>query len=158
VARFFFRLENVLRLRRKMEENREREFSNKKADLIRVEQEIERTAGHLTRFMRENSRLEGVFSAAEAIGVDNYISREKGRLEGLAVLRSEKQHEVDRSLETLHKARKDRKSIETLKQRLLDRYLYAVGREEDNELDDVNGRIALNRELVTIEDLPLEET
>ncbi|MBN2324917.1 MAG: flagellar export protein FliJ [Spirochaetes bacterium] len=158
MARFSFRLENVLRVRKKMEENTERDFSKKKADLLQVEREIEQTAGHLTRFMRESSKLEGVFTAAEAIGLDNYISREKGRLEGLAVLRSEKQEEVDRSLETLHKARKDRKSIETLKQRLLDRYLYALGREEDNELDDVNGRIALNRELVTIEDLPLEET
>lgn len=158
MARFSFRLENVLHLRKKMEENTEREFSNKKADLLRVEQEIEQTAGRLGLFMRENSRVEGVFTAAEVIAVDNYISRENGHLEGLAVLRSEKQHEVDRSLAALHEARKDRKTIETLKQRFLDRYLYMLGKEEANELDDVNGRIALNRELVTIEDVPLEET
>jgi len=99
-----------------------------------------------------------VFTAAEVIAVDNYISRERGRLEGLAVIRSERQHEVDHSLAALHEARKERKTIETLKQRFLDRYLFILGKEEANELDDVNGRIALSRELVTIEDVPLEET
>ncbi len=158
MARFSFRLEKVLHVRKKMEENTEREFSKKRTDLLRVEQEIEQTAGRLGLFMRENSRVEGVFTAAEVIAVDNYISREKGRLEGLTILRSEKQHEVDRSLAALHEARKDRKTIETLKQRFLDRYLFMLGREEANELDDVNGRIALKRELVTIEDVPLEET
>jgi len=158
VARFSFRLENVLHLRKKMEENTERVFSKKRADLLRVEMEIEKSEGRLVRFMRENSLADGVFTAAYVVAIDNYISREKGRLEGLAILRSEKQQEVDLSLTRLHEARKDRKTIETLKQRLLDRHLYILGKEEDNELDDVNGRIALNRELVTIEDVPLEET
>ena len=40
LERFLFRLENVLRLRKKIEEGKELEFSKKKGELVKVEVEI----------------------------------------------------------------------------------------------------------------------
>ena len=158
MERFSFRLENILRLKKKIEENREREFSKRRAELLRIEQEMIETKGKLIEFMRENTYCEGIFSASDIVAIDNYIARVQGRLEGLSVLKSEKKREVESCYDILKEAKKERKTIETLKQRLLDRYLYLLGREEDNELDDVNGHIAVNKERLTIEDVPLEET
>lgn len=158
MERFSFRLENILRLKEKLEENRERNFSKRRAELLRIEQEMTETRGKLIAFMRENSYMEGLFTAADIVSIDNYIARFQNRLEGLSEQRSDKKREVQDSLDILKEAKKERKTIETLKQRLLDRYLYLLDREEDSEIDDVNGHIAMNKERLTIEDVPLEET
>ena len=158
MEKFSFRLENILRLKKKMEENREREFSKRRAELFRIEKEMSEKKEGLHEFMRENSYNEGVFTASDIIALDNYISRIRSYIDGLSVLRSEKKDEVESALGILKEAKKERKTIETLKQRLLDRYLLLLGREEDDENDDVNGHIAMNKERLTIEDMPLEET
>lgn len=158
MERFSFRLENILRLKVKLEENKERDFSKRRAELLRIEQEMTETRGKLVVFMRENSYREGLFTAADIVSIDNYIARVQNQLEGLSGQRSDKKREVQDTLDILKEAKKERKTIETLKQRLLDRYLYLLGREEDSEIDDVNGHIAMNKERLTIEDVPLEET
>jgi len=158
VERFNFRLENVLRLKKKIEENREREFSKRNAELFRLEQEMSRKKQKLHDFMNENSYSEGVFTALDIISVDRYITRVRNHLEGLSILREGKKKEVQSSLDILKESKKQRKTIETLKQRLIDRYLLELNREEASELDDINGHIAMNRERLSIEDLPLEET
>ncbi|HUT64749.1 MAG TPA: flagellar export protein FliJ [Spirochaetota bacterium] len=158
VERFNFRLENVLRLKKKIEENRKHEFSKRSAELFRLEQEMSRKKQKLHEFMNENSYSEGVFTALDIITVDRYITRVQNHLEGLSILREGKKREVQSSLDILKEAKKQRKTIETLKQRLIDRYLLELNREEARELDDINGHIAMNRERLTIEDLPLEET
>ena len=157
MERFSFRLENVLRLKKKIEENRERDFSRRRAELLRLEQKMTLEKQRLHEFMKDNSRMEGVFSALEIISVDRYITRVQNRIEGLGVLRTEKEKEVQGCLDILKEAKKERKTIETLKDRLLERYHFELNREEAGEIDDINWHIAMNRDRLTIEDLPLEE-
>jgi flagellar FliJ protein len=158
VERFSFRLENVLRIRKKIEENKERDFSMKKAELLRIEGEIRETRGKLQDFMRDNTFGSRVFTAFDIVSVDNYINRIQNVIDGLFVIRDEREKDVQRSLDVLTEARKERKVIENLKERMLSRYLYALNREEAIELDDVNQHIGSNKERLTIEDVPLEET
>jgi flagellar export protein FliJ len=158
LERFSFRLENVLRLRKKIEENQERDFSRKKAELLRIEGEIRETKSKLRDFMRESSYNGKVFTAFDIVSVDNYITRIHRVLEGLSIMQSERKKAVQHSLDVLTEARKERKVIENLKERMLSRYLYALNREEAIELDDVNQHIGLNKEKLTIDDIPLEET
>ena len=94
MERFSFRLENILRLKEKLEENRERNFSKRRAELLRIEQEMTETRGKLIAFMRENSYMEGLFTAADIVSIDNYIARFQNRLEGLSEQRSDKKREV----------------------------------------------------------------
>jgi len=157
VERFNFRLENVLRLKKKIEENREREFSKRRTEFFRLEQEMSRKKQNLFEFMKENPYKEGIFTALDIISVDRYITKVQNHLEGLSIIREGKKKEMQSSLDILKEAKKQRKTIETLKQRLIDRYLLELNREEASELDDINGHIAMNRERLTIEDLPLEE-
>jgi len=157
VERFTFRLENILRLRKKMEEGCELDFSRKKAELLKIEGEIRDTKEKLSNFFHDNSYMEGIFTASDIIAVDNYINRVENIIKGLTSMRFEKEDEVDRSLNVLKEAKKQRKVIENLKNRMLEKYLYELDREEKNELDDINQHINLNKENLTIEDVPLED-
>ena len=158
MERFSFRLDNVLRIRKKIEENKERDFSMKKAELLRIEGEIKETRGKLKDFMRDNSYSNREFTAFDIVSVDNYISRIHHIIDGLFIIRDEREKEVQDSLGLLTEARKERKVIENLKDRMRSRYLCALEREQAIELDDVNQHIGSNKERLTIEDVPLEET
>ena len=91
LEKFVFRLENVLRLRKKIEEGKELEFAKKKADLVKVDLEIEGSNSTLSNFVSENLRLEGTFSASEMLAIDNYIHRVRGTISQLKDLRREKE-------------------------------------------------------------------
>lgn len=157
MERFVFRLENVLRLRKKIEEGKELEFSKKKGELVKVEIEIRDTEKIFDTFIRENSHMEGTFSASEIVAVDNYIHKVGSKIEQLKGLRAEREHEVIDALNILKEVRKSRKVIENLKDRKLERYLEDLEREENVDIDDVTQKISLTREKLTIEDLPVED-
>lgn len=157
MRRFNFRLENVLQIRKKKEEGAEREFAKKKAELLKLQNEIEGMGQRLHNFMRENQYSEGTFSVFDILAVDNYIARVEHEINHLKQQREEKREEVERFLLLLKEAKKARKVIENLKERQLERYHEELNREEDIELDDINQNINLNKEALTIETSPLEE-
>ena len=64
---------------------------------------------------------------------------------------------MSEALAVLREAKKERKVFENLRGRLWKRYIEEQQRTENNELDDVNQKIGLNREKLTIEDIPLED-
>lgn len=157
MKKFVFRLENILNFRKKIEDGAQREFSKRKADLLKVENEMETVRGNLKAFIRENPYKEGTFTVSEIVAVDNYISRTHGTIEQLAGRIIAKEDEVYKALGVLVEAKKERKVIENLKQRKFERYTDDLNRAENDELDDINQKIGLNREKLTIEDVPLEE-
>ncbi len=157
MRRFYFRLENVLRVRKKLEEGVEREFSKRKAMLLRIEDEIRELGGKLQDFIQEHGNVLGVFTAAEIIAVDNYIARIEHNINRLKERRLDMEVEVRRYIELLREAKKARKTIETLRERQLGLYNEESSREEGIEIDDVNQKIGLNQEKLTIETPPLEE-
>ena len=155
MRRFIFRLENVLRIRKKQEESVQRRFAIKRAELLRIENQIDVLEGKMHRFMAQNRMSEGSFTVLEVLAVDNYISRLEREICRLEDLRKEKQ--VNRILKILHEAKRTRKVIENLKERELSRYRDEMNREEVGEIDDINQHIDRNRESLTIENSPLEE-
>jgi flagellar FliJ protein len=157
LERFIFRLENVLKLRKKIEERVELEFSKKRAELVKVDLEIDGSRDTLQSFVNENLRIEGTFTATEIIAVDNYIHRVRGRIRQLRDLRKEKESEVNDALKVLKDARKSRKVIENLKDRKYRKYLEELNREENNNIDDITQNIGSKIEKLTIEDIPLED-
>jgi flagellar FliJ protein len=157
MRRFRFRLENVLRIRKKQEEGTELEFAKRRTELMKIQNEIADLGDKLHLFMRENRYSKGLFSVFEILAVDNYITRLEHDIENLKARRDEKQQEVNRYLSLLREAKKARKVIENLRDRQLERYRDDVNREENIELDDINQNIQLNKEALTIEVSPLEE-
>jgi flagellar FliJ protein len=157
VRRFTFRLENVLNIRRKQEEGVQRQFALRRAELLKIENDINNLGDKMHRFMAQNQIGEGSFTVMEVLAVDNYISRLELEIQGLEMLRKEKEEEVSRILSLLHEAKRTRKVIENLKKRQLERHHDELNREEAGELDDINQNINRNRETLTIETSPLEE-
>lgn len=157
MRRFHFRLENVLNIRRKQEEGVQRQFGMRRAELLKIENDINDLGDKMHRFMAQNQIGEGSFTVMEVLAVDNYISRLEHEIRGLEKLRKEKEEEVSRILSLLHEAKRTRKVIENLKERQLDRHHDELNREEAVELDDINQNINRNRETLTIETSPLEE-
>lgn len=158
MQRFSFRLENVLRIRKKIEEGVQRDFGRALSELMKAEEELNLAVKKLKRFIRENPLNEGVFSAYEIIAIDSYIARIEREIKNLFAVRAEKEEVMERVRGLLMEARKARKVMENLKRRKLERYFDDLNREENLELDDVNQKIGLNREKLSIEDLPIEET
>jgi len=157
MQRFAFRLENVLKVRKKTEEGIEKEFSQRKAELLKVENETRELRTKLYSFIKENQYSEGTFTVFDIIAVDNYISRIDRSIKVLKVLRSEKEIEVERVRALLKEAKKARKVIENLKERQWATYLEQMNKEENSELDDINHNVHLNKEKLTIEDVPIED-
>ena len=157
MRRFIFRLENVLNIRKKLEEGAERNFAMRRAELLQVENDIEALGDKMHRFMAHNRLEEGSYTVMEVLAIDNYIARLENEIKMLEKLRREKQEEVNRVLFILHEAKRARKVIENLKERQLEQYREEWNRSENNELDDINQNISLNRETLTIDLSPLEE-
>jgi flagellar FliJ protein len=157
MKRFYFRLDNVLRIRKKQEEGVQRQFAVRRAELLQIENLINALEEKMHRFMASNPMSEGSYTVMEVLAVDNYITRLEHEIKGLEELRKKKEEEVSRILNLLHEAKRARKVIENLKDRELERYRDEVSREELGQLDDVNQHINTNREALTIETSPLEE-
>lgn len=157
MRRFTFRLENVLNIRRKQEEGVQRQFSMGRAELLKIENDINDLGDKMHWFMAQNQISEGSFTVMEVLAVDNYISRLEYEIRRLEMLRKEKEEEVSTILSLLHEAKRTRKVIENLKKRQLERHHDELNREEAGELDDINQNINRNRETLTIETSPLEE-
>lgn len=157
MKRFRFRLENVLRLRKRREETATREFSKKKAELLSLEADIEALEEKRRRFIQRGARIGGIFTAFEIVAVDNYMYRIENSLKRIKALRKEKLEELGVYLERLKEAKKAVKVLENLKQRQKDRYNEEVKKEERDELDDINQRLELNRERLTIKERALED-
>ena len=158
MQRFVFRLENVLRIRKKIEEGVQRDFARALAELMKAEEELNLTVEKLKDFIKGNPLSEGVFTASEIIAIDVYIARIERDIKILSAARAEKEDVMERVRGMLMEARKARKVMENLKRRKLERYFEDLNREENLELDDVNQKIGLNREKLSIEDVPIEET
>ena len=124
---------------------------------MKVANEIENVKEKFGASIKENQYKDGIFTAAEIMWLDNYISKIHKTIKDLNECKKEKEEELMEALSMLKEAKKKRKVIENLKQRKLERYLDDLNRSEANELDDITQKIGLNKEKLTIEDVPLED-
>jgi len=156
MARFYFRLENILKLRERIEQNKLVEFSRKKRKLLELEKELSTQVEKLSEFIK-NNRFQGIFTASEIMAEENYIQRIRKKIEELKENLREIEEETRIALQKLKEAKKSRKVMENLKFRQWERFILSLKREEEMELDEINQKIGLNRERLTIEDIPTEE-
>jgi flagellar export protein FliJ len=154
---FIFRLERVLNYRKKLKEKAQQVFSKKRAELLRIENNIHDEKEKLGSFIKKNPLKEGIFTVSEIIAVDNYINKTRGTIQKLHDMRKDKEAEVMDALSTLNDAKKAAKVMENLKKRRFERYNQDQRRIENTELDDINQKISLNKEKLTIEDMPVED-
>ena len=157
MRRFAFRLENVLRVRKKLEEAAQRNFSRALGELLEAKAKLEKAVERLQVFIREHRLESGVFTAAEIVMIDNYIALVNKKIQELRAVKDEKEREMNRLLHLLKEAKKARKLLDNLKGRKLERYMEELNREETVELDDVTQKIGLNREMLTVEDPVVED-
>ena len=158
MAGFVFPLERVLRYRERIEKKQLKQFSMKRAELLEIESKIECEMKKLRDFSKRMDFQKGIFSSIEFLLTHNYVFRLEKKIEQLKREREIKREELDRELDKLNKARKERLAIEKLRDRQYQRYLQMLAKIEEKELDDINQKIGLNKEKLTIEDLPLEES
>jgi flagellar FliJ protein len=157
MRRFAFRLENVLRIRKKLEEAAQRNFSRALGELLDAKAKLDRAAERLRVFITEHRVEGGVFAASEIVMIDNYIALVKKNIQELRTVKDEKEREMDRLLHLLKEAKKARKLLDNLRERKLERYMEELNREETVELDDVTQKIGLNKEKLTVEDAVVED-
>lgn len=119
--------------------------------------EIGEVREKLSHFIQDNPRDQGIFTAFDMLAIDNYVHRIEKRIDELNHFRDEKKEEVDSAFRMLTEAKRAKKVFENLKNRKFERYMIELNREERNELDDVNQHIGINKEKLSIEDLPLED-
>jgi flagellar export protein FliJ len=154
---FVFRLERVLKYRKKLEEEAQRDFSKKRRELMQIMHHIDEEREKLGNFVKDYSLKEGVFSAFELVAVDNYISRSHGMIQKLKDREKVKAGEVSAALGVLTESKKASKLLENLRKRRYQKYLDGELRAENSELDDINQKISVNREKLTIENVPVED-
>ena len=154
---FVFRLERVLKYRKKLEEEAQRDFSKKRGELMKIMNRIDEEREKLGHFVKDHSLKEGVFSAFELVAVDNYISRSHDSIQKLKSREKAKEGEVSAALGVLTESKKASKLLENLKKRRYEKYLDGERRAENIELDDINQKISVNREKLTIENVPVED-
>jgi len=157
MQRFRFRLENILRLRKKIEEGAERVFAKRRAELLLIVHEMNIQQIKFKEFLKENTLAGGVYTASELVWIDDYITRSHRLIEQLGTQKEEKQCAVNEARDILRDAKKERKVIEVLKERQWQRYCEELNRMENGEIDDINQQISLNKEKLTIEDTVVED-
>ena len=157
MKRYSFRLENILKIRKQVEERIELRFAMKNAEFLKVAKELNKTKEMLRGFIKRNSGIDGTFTAADIIAIDSYIVRLEKTIETLGVQYDKKKNELEEIRLVLNEARKARKLLENLKERSYQKYIDEVNKEEADESDDINQKLFMNKEKLTIEDLPVEE-
>jgi flagellar FliJ protein len=144
MARFKFQLEGVLEHRRNVEDQKQRALAAVQQEMQRLEnelRELDRLSQGATADLRENrliGRLDMSFLAAHR--------RFSGSVQRRAVALAQKmalvQREIDKARTALGEAAKQRKIIEKLRERQLERWKMQRTRAENEELDDIGMQLA----------------
>jgi flagellar FliJ protein len=140
MSRFRFRLQPVLDVRERVQDERQRDLALKKRDLVEAE-----TALAALEADRDDQRA-ALVRGHRSFGVDElrtayahlaYLDR---AIEDQAVRVSACGDEVDRAKAKLVAANTDRKVLETLRTRRRDAFNAEVAQAEQREVDDQNAR------------------
>ena len=146
--RFQFRLEQVLALRKQVEEVRVRELARAKGRLLEIENALKEHAAEVSDFLKTYGEFEqlGSFEADQAMTYYDYrewlLRREK------EYRRQEKEWsvEVERRRQAAVKASRDKKLLENLKERKKRIHSQEVLGEEQRFLDEISSIAFVRRE------------
>lgn len=145
MPKFVFQLEGVLRHRKMLEEQRQRELGLAQAELAKMQGELrlmDEAAQGVSSDVREN-RLTGTLDMAFLAAHRRYVLAMQRKALALARRMAAQQQVVDAARRQLAEAAKQRKIIEKLRERQHERWRTEQGRKESAELDEVNMQLAL---------------
>lgn len=146
--RFRFRLEQVLNLRKQVEEQKVRELAQAQGRLLEIEESLRDHAQQEGEFLDSYGRFEGTgtFSSDQVMAFSEYrdwLSRREKDLE-----RREKEwgQEVERRRQTAMRASRDRRLLENLKEKRAGQHAQEVLGEEQRFLDEISSIAFVRRD------------
>ena len=145
MARFVFQLDAVLRHRKTVEEQRQRELGAAQGEMAKMEAELrsmDEAARGVSDDVRTN-RLTGTLDMAFLAAHRRYVLAVQRKALALAQRMAVQQRAVDEARRQLAEAAKERKIIEKLRERQLERWRADQSRREAADLDEVNMQLAL---------------
>lgn len=145
MPKFVFQLEGVLRHRKTVEEQRQRELGLAQAEMAKMEAEL-RSMDDAARGVSDDvrtNRLTGMLDMAFLAAHRRYVAAMQRKAMALAQRMAVQQRAVDEARRQLAEAAKQRKIIEKLRERQFERWRSDHARREGAELDEVNMQLAL---------------
>lgn len=148
--RFRFRLEQILTLRKQVEDVRTRELSMAKGELLKIEEQIRTHQKEEADFLNTFSEMErtGAFDVDQGMAFSDYKNWLIRREKALKKKEEEWQEEVDRRRALAVKASREKKLLENLRQKQQKAHLNAVTAEEQKFLDEISSIAFVRRERV----------
>ncbi|MCR5651896.1 MAG: flagellar export protein FliJ [Lachnospiraceae bacterium] len=138
MAKFIYRMQNILNIKEKLEEQARNEYAAQRAALNEAEEEEERLKQEKSRYEEEGRRirnsklnLRDIEENANSIAILEGFIREQHK----AVLKEEKKLEERRA--ELEDAIKERKIQDKLKEHAFDEFKADLNREEAKEIDQL---------------------
>jgi flagellar protein FliJ len=139
-ARFDFRLAPLLDHRKRVEEEKQREFAACRCSVDECRREIERLGGQRRRAMQQLAGSAGTQSAAELRLRDAHLRRVELAISGERLRQGEVCAIYERTRDELIVASRERRVVEKLKERRLRAFEAEAARYEELELDEANAR------------------
>ncbi len=138
MAKFVFKMESLLRIKSKLEEQAKAEYGveaallrqeeeklqNLKNRLEQIQQQLKEAVSATLRLIEIKELEQGVESIKYAINVQK-----------IAVLNQEKR--VERAREKLDEAMKERKTFEKLKEKAFETFVHEINAQEQKEVDEL---------------------
>ncbi len=146
--RFRFRLEQVLDLRKQIEDSKARELSIAKGELIKLEELIQSHGTEEESFLLAFSNMEktGSFDVEQGMAFSDYKNHLIFREKTLKKREIEWRNEVERRRVIAVKASRERKLLDNLKEKQQKMHESAVATEEQKFLDEISSISFVRRE------------
>jgi flagellar FliJ protein len=145
MPRFVFQFDAVLRHRKTLEEQRQRELALAQREMTKLEaqlREIDDTTRGVSTDVRDN-RLTGTLDMSFLAAHRRYVLAMQRKAIVIAQKMAQQQQVVDAARRALTEAAKQRKIMEKLKERQHERWKSEESRRQLEELDEVRMRLAL---------------
>jgi flagellar FliJ protein len=153
MARFVFSLESVLRHRKHAEQERMRELAVCQAEMTRLQNELRALNDGLQANAAEMkaNHLTGPLDVAYLAAHRRYTVAEQRKGHLLVQEMARQQRKVDEAQRQLAEAAKERKVIEKLRERQLERWKNDVARREQAEADEVGAQFGYRQQVQSAE-------
>ena len=159
MPRFVFPLDGVLRQRKHVEEQRQRELAVLQADWVALEgqlREMDRQVQETTADVREN-RLVGTLDLAYLTAHRRYSAAMQRRAVGIAEQMTALKTRIDAARRALIEAAKQRKIIEKLRENRKERWAGELARRESAEIDEIGAQIGFRNITQAMQELATQQ-
>jgi len=143
MAKFVFKLEGVLEHRRNVERERQRAVAENRAQMTALEnqlRDLDRRAQESTQDLR-NNRLTGALDMQFIAAHRRFMIAMQRQAMELAQKMAGVQRKLEEAQKELLEAAKQRKVIEKLKEKQLERWRAEMARSEANQMDEIGMQI-----------------